>query len=222
MVIKLQVHCCKPIVVHSYYIAGGMIVARAVSEVLAGSHLLQRVGIYYSRAFANSRYGTVEGLKIINRISPKYAEPFENLINEFGSEFASQMEITFEEEGINELEEIVEILDIKNSFKLTYNGNGTWTSTEGIIYGQGSRQGNRVLHILEHTKPNPSKPLHTMFNVSKHEVITLVDEAWLLKGTGVLQNNGNVMYEINMGRIIGTNGEDTMIIITNGYTNEIV
>ncbi|MDD6826759.1 MAG: hypothetical protein PUE12_11755 [Oscillospiraceae bacterium] len=31
-----------------------------------------------------------------------------------------------------------------------------------------------------------------------------------------------LLYEINMGRIIGTNGEDTLIIITKGSSNEIV
>lgn len=37
-----------------------------------------------------------------------------------------------------------------------------------------------------------------------------------------MQSNGNVIYEVNMGRVIGTNEEDTIIIITKGYTNEII
>ena len=71
-------------------------------------------------------------------------------------------------------------------------------------------------------KPNPLKPTHTVFSVSKDEIISLIDEGWTKKGNGILQGNGNKIYEINMGRIIGTNGEDTLIIITKGSSNEIV
>ncbi len=39
---------------------------------------------------------------------------------------------------------------------------------------------------------------------------------------GILQTNGNVIYDINMGRTIGTNGEDTIRIITKEYSNNIV
>lgn len=41
-------------------------------------------------------------------------------------------------------------------------------------------------------------------------------------GQGILQSNGNVLYDINMGKIIGTNGEDTIRIITKGYSNNII
>ena len=61
-----------------------------------------------------------------------------------------------------------------NPNALKYNGDETWTSNEGLIYGQGSREGNRVRHVLEHTKPNPNKPVHTVFNVDKSNVIGLI------------------------------------------------
>lgn len=76
--------------------------------------------------------------------------------------------------------------------------------------------------MLQHTVPNDSKPLHTVYNVDKSEVIGLIDEAWVNKGQGILQSNGNVLYDINMGKIIGTNGEDTIRIITKGYSNNII
>ncbi len=63
-----------------------------------------------------------------------------------------------------------------NPNALKYNGDGTWTSNEGLIYGQ-SQDGNRVIHVLKHTTPDPSKPLHTVYNVDKSNVIGLVDEA---------------------------------------------
>ena len=109
-----------------------------------------------------------------------------------------------------------------NPNALKYNGDGTWTSNEGLIYGQGSREGNRVRHVLEHTKPNPNKPVHTVFNVDKSNVIGLVDEAWKKRGVGSLAGNGYVTYNIDMGKIIGTNGESSIRIVTNGYTNKII
>ncbi len=109
-----------------------------------------------------------------------------------------------------------------NPNALKYNGDGTWTSNEGLIYGQGSKDGNRVKHVLAHTQPNPNKPQHTVFNVDKTNVIGTVDEAWVNKGDGILQANGNVLYDVDMGRIIGTNGENTLRIISKGYSNNII
>ena len=76
--------------------------------------------------------------------------------------------------------------------------------------------------MLAHTQPDPSKPRHTVFNVDKSDVISLVDEAWTRKGTGSLARNGYVTYNIDMGRVIGTNGESSIRIVTNGYTNKII
>ena len=112
-------------------------------------------------------------------------------------------------------------LGVKSS-SLTYNGDGTWISNEGLVYGQGSQEGNRVKHVMTHKVPNLEKPVHTVFNVEKSEVINLIDEGWLKKGSCVMQGNGNVVYDIDMGRSIGTNGENVLGIITEGYTNNIV
>ena len=112
--------------------------------------------------------------------------------------------------------------EVTNPNALQYDGNGNWTSNEGLVYGQGSKDGNRVRHILQHTQPNPAKPVHTVFNVDKSVIVGLIDEAWINRGTGMLQSNGNICYDINMGRAIGTNGETTIRIITQGYTNNII
>ena len=76
--------------------------------------------------------------------------------------------------------------------------------------------------MLAHTQPDPSKPRHTVFNVDKSDVISLVDEAWTRKGASSLAGNGYVTYNIDMGRVIGTNGESSIRIVTNGYTNKII
>ncbi|NEU05781.1 hypothetical protein [Clostridium senegalense] len=108
--------------------------------------------------------------------------------------------------------------------KLKSIGNGAWQSTEGLIYEQGSKQGNRVLHVLEHTSPDPSKPLHTVFNAGKDKVLGLVDEAWSMRGsvTSTLQKNGNQVLDIPMGKVIGTNGEATIRIVVENGTSKIV
>lgn len=67
-----------------------------------------------------------------------------------------------------------------------------------MIYRKWSKDGNRVKHVLKHTIPDNSKPLHTVFNVDKSKVIGLIDEAWVKRGQGILQSNGNVLYDINM------------------------
>lgn len=108
--------------------------------------------------------------------------------------------------------------------KLKSIGNGVWQSTAGLIYDQGSKQGNRVLHVLEHAVPDPSKPLHTVFNVGKDKVLGLVDEAWAMKGsvTPILQKNGNQVFDIPMGKVIGTSGETTIRIVVENGTSKIV
>ena len=66
--------------------------------------------------------------------------------------------------------------------KLNYNKETrSWTSSGGLEYTQGSVHGNRVKHVLDHTKPNPNKPTHSVFNVDKTKLLELLDEAWSRK-----------------------------------------
>ena len=113
---------------------------------------------------------------------------------------------------------------IQNAGRLTFDpATRSWRSTGGLVYGQGSAQGNRVLHVLEHLTPDPSKPLHTLFNVPRNQIIGLLDEAWAARqGTGVLQANGNRVFDIPMGRVVGTGGETRIrIVVRDGTTNVI-
>ena len=107
-----------------------------------------------------------------------------------------------------------------NAGALKYNSNGTWTSNAGLIYGQGSIHGNRVKHVLEHTKPNSIRPVHTVFNVDKSNVIELIDEAWNKKGNPLPNDPG--VYLVNMGKVVGTNGETNIRIVVRPNTNEII
>ncbi|SFR61828.1 polymorphic toxin-type HINT domain-containing protein [Anaeromicropila populeti] len=108
--------------------------------------------------------------------------------------------------------------------KLKSIGNGTWESTEGLIYGQGSKQGNRILHVLEHASLDLTKPLHSVFNVSKDKVLGVVDEAWSKRVgvTPILQKNGNQVFNIPMRRVVGTNGETSIRIVVKNGTSEVI
>lgn len=113
---------------------------------------------------------------------------------------------------------------VSEAGKLKSVGNGIWESTEGLIYGQGSKQGNRVLHVLEHASPDPTKPLHSVFNVLKDKILGVVDEAWSMRSgvTPTLQKNGNQVFNIPMGRVVGTNGETLIRIVVKNGTSEVV
>lgn len=105
--------------------------------------------------------------------------------------------------------------------KLTYDpATQSWRSQSGLVYGQGSVHGNRVKHVMEHLKPDPSKPLHTVFNVEKSKLIDLLDEAWGQRGLP-LPNDPNA-YIIHMGRGIGTAGETAIRVIVKPGTSEVI
>ena len=84
--------------------------------------------------------------------------------------------------------------------KLKLIGNNIWESIAGLIYGPGSKQGHRIKHVLEHAKADPSKPIHSVYNVSNNEILSLIDEAWLMRNsvTSVVQANRNEVYTIPM------------------------
>ena len=108
--------------------------------------------------------------------------------------------------------------------KLKTLGDGKWESSQGLIYGQGSIHGSRVKHVLAHATPDPSKPMHSVFNVPNNKVLSVVDEGWAQRSsiTPILQANGNTVRNIPMGKVIGTNGETTLRIVTRGSTSEVV
>lgn len=99
----------------------------------------------------------------------------------------------------------------------------TWTSPGGLVYGEGSGQGNRVLHVLDHAAPNPSKPVHSVFNVDRNQVLGLVDEAWAARvGPGTLQANGNRFWVVDMGRQVGTGGQTSVQIVVRDGTTQVI
>jgi len=106
-----------------------------------------------------------------------------------------------------------------NPGTLEYIGNKVWKSNRGIIYEAEKQFGNRVKHVLAHTTPNPLKTKHS---VSRNQVIGLVDEAWTRRvGSGVLIGPNRV-WEVDIGRVVGTLGETRMRLVVREGTMKII
>ncbi|KMP90982.1 hypothetical protein TU65_25530 [Bacillus wiedmannii] len=105
--------------------------------------------------------------------------------------------------------------------KLTYDKNKrSWLSSGGLEYTQGSAHGNRVKHVLDHTKPNPNKTTHSVFNTGKTNVLELLDQAWLKKGSPL--PNDPSAYIIPMGKVVGTEGETAIRLVVQRGTNKVI
>jgi filamentous hemagglutinin len=96
----------------------------------------------------------------------------------------------------------------------------TWTSSGGLVYGQGSVHGNRLKHVLAHTIPDPTKSVHSVFNVGRDQVVGLLDEAWALRTQPLPSDPG--AYLIPMGRVVGQGGETNIRIIVRPGTSEVI
>lgn len=100
-------------------------------------------------------------------------------------------------------------------------GQGTWESSGGLRYvGSDAKGLNRVQHVLRHATADPSKKVHSVFNVPRNRVLALVDEAWVSRGGSVPGDPG--AFVVSMGRTVGTAGEDAVKIIVRPGTNEII
>jgi hypothetical protein len=105
--------------------------------------------------------------------------------------------------------------------KLTYDAaSKSWTTPSGLIYGQGSKHGNRVMHVLDHATVNLKKKMHSVFNVDRSKVLRLVDEAWIKRGSPLTGDAG--AYIIPMGRTVGTAGETSIKIVVRPGTSEVI
>jgi hypothetical protein len=95
--------------------------------------------------------------------------------------------------------------------KLKYVSDNTWQSPKGVVYGYDGKFGNSLNHMLTHTKPDPLKAHHTIFNVPREKIIDLIDEAWTLKGIPLAKDP--LAYIVDMKKIIGTQGERAIRIV---------
>lgn len=93
-----------------------------------------------------------------------------------------------------------------------------YVSPAGIHYGK-DLSGvfkSRIAHVMAHTRPDRSKPKHSVFVAKKREdVLRLLDEAWKRRGPPNSQGGryGRDVYDISMGRVVGDDGERNIRIV---------
>ena len=101
-------------------------------------------------------------------------------------------------------------------------GNGVWKSKQGLVYGFDPKFGNRVKHVLAHTVPDASKAKHSLFSIARRDVIKTVDEAFTKKiGPGTLSGKNRV-WDVDMGRAVGTLGESKIRLILRDGTMDVI
>lgn len=64
--------------------------------------------------------------------------------------------------------------------KLTEVSPKVFETTAGLRYGPGSVDKHRLLHLMQHAKDRPDKPVHGVFEGDEYQVRALVDEAYLI------------------------------------------
>lgn len=113
-----------------------------------------------------------------------------------------------------EIIDVKDYLDRQDSEKqkefLTSIGDDQLQSPAGLIYGKSGGE-HRVDHVMRHTRDNPSRPSHGVFQGDKETVLKLIDEAYeMIKSESrhveSEKSRGNMAYTVSMGRKIGYEG----------------
>jgi len=103
-------------------------------------------------------------------------------------------------------------------------GRNVWRSSSGLVYKGLDRSGlNRVEHVLRHTVADSTRRAHSVFSVPRNKVLSLLDEAWAKRGVPTVHpQSGNLNYRIDLGRVVGENGETAINISVRPGTSEVV
>ncbi len=86
-------------------------------------------------------------------------------------------------------------------------GRDRFESTAGLIYSQ-----YRIDHVMEHSRDNPDKPSHGVFEGTQEEIFAVIDEAYQLSQKRgppqvVIEDQGDrTTYTVNLNRQIGHGG----------------
>ena len=61
---------------------------------------------------------------------------------------------------------------------------------------------------------------HTVFNIKAKELLGMLDKAWKAKGAALPDDPG--AYIIPMGRVVGTQGETAIKLVTKPNTSKVI
>lgn len=64
--------------------------------------------------------------------------------------------------------------------KLTEVAPKVFETTAGLRYGPGSVDRHRLLHVMQHAKDRPEKPVHGVFDGDEYKIRAVIDEAYLI------------------------------------------
>ncbi|UWU23051.1 hemagglutinin repeat-containing protein [Rhizobium sp. CB3060] len=105
---------------------------------------------------------------------------------------------------------------------ITSDGDIVHVSPAGLVYGTDPKFVNRIDHVLAHTQADPTKQVHSVFNVQGEDALTLVDQAWTQRGSPLA--NDPQSFVVPMGqKVVGTAGETSIkIVVKSPGSNEII
>ena len=84
-------------------------------------------------------------------------------------------------------------------------------SPEGLLYTMGPKGEHRVDHVMRHGDDMPNRPVHSVFEGDKNDILALIDEAYSLVKANSPQvrssdSRGNQAHTIKMQRKVGYEG----------------
>lgn len=90
-------------------------------------------------------------------------------------------------------------------------GRNRFQSPAGLLYTMGPNREHRIDHILRHAEDESTRPVHSVFDGSREEILATIDEAYELvkaKSPRVRssRSDGNDEYKIRMNRKVGYEG----------------
>lgn len=96
-------------------------------------------------------------------------------------------------------------------FQLKDLGRDKFESPAGLLYTMGPRREHRIDHVLRHGEDNPSRPVHSVFEGSRDEILALIDEGYELvksnsKRVKSSRDGNRTEHTIDMNRKIGYEG----------------
>ncbi len=109
--------------------------------------------------------------------------------------------------------------------KLRYTGPSRWKSGAGLAYGPHPKHGNYVRHVLRHAERDYVREArgraHSVFLGSRSDVLPTIDEAWIRRGRPARIEGNDAVYEVEMGRVVGTQGEQRLRVVVKRDTADI-
>jgi hypothetical protein len=118
---------------------------------------------------------------------------------------------------------VADVIESASSTRFVRQAGPTFTTRAALEYRPAAptAHNHRLLHVLAHSVEDTSKPTHTVFK-DGIRIFDVIDEAWTRRlAHGQVDLDGRV-WDIGMGRVVGTNGERTVRIVLKRNTTCVI